>query len=112
MNRKLTLLAILLAATWGNHAFASDVIQKVGKDCPTGTYSSGDYCKSYSSTTKRGTRVISNTGGGKCPVGWYTSGNYCKAYGKRAASENVIEKAGDDCPTGMYPSGGFCKSYR
>ena len=112
MKRKMAVITMSLAAAWTNKLLASDVIQKVGKDCPTGTYSSGDYCKSYSSTNKRGTRVISNTSGGKCPVGWYTNGNYCKAYGKRAASENVIAKVGDDCPTGMYSSGGFCKSYR
>ena len=93
-------------------AQASDVIRKVGKDCPTGTYSSGDYCKAFSSTKKKGTRVIANPSGGNCPAGWYRTGDYCKAYSQRKASEDVIEKVGDDCPTGMYTSGGFCKAYR
>ncbi len=91
---------------------ASDVIEKVGSKCPSGSYSSGDYCKTYSSSQKRGTKVISNPSGGSCPTGWYTSGDYCKAYGKKAAEENVIQKVGDDCPNGMYSSGAFCKSYR
>lgn len=112
MKRWLATFLLVLGVTGAPQLQASDVIQKVGKDCPTGTYSSGDYCKSYSSSNKRGTRVISNAGGGSCPIGWYTSGNYCKAYSSRAASENVIEKVGDDCPTGMYSSGGFCKAYR
>ncbi|MEP5566955.1 MAG: hypothetical protein ABJN62_03895 [Halioglobus sp.] len=90
---------------------ASDVIQKVGDRCPTGTYSSGDYCKAFSSTSNKGTKIIANPGDGDCPVGWYRSGGYCKAYGKRAAEEDVIQKSGDDCPRGMYSSGDFCKSY-
>ena len=105
--------AILIAvlAAWSSGSVASDVIPKVGDRCPTGTYSSGDYCKAFSSTTKNGTKIIANPSDGDCPVGWYRSGSYCKAYGKRAAEEDVIQKVGDDCPRGMYSSGEFCKSY-
>ena len=112
MIRTAAAVVVVLTMTWGKGALATDVIQKVGGDCPTGTYSSGDYCKYFSSTSERGTRIVANPSGGKCPTGWYRSGGYCKAYGKRAANEMVIEKVGDDCPTGMSSSGGFCKSYR
>lgn len=108
MNR----LILLLCLSLSNNALSHDVVPKVGDSCPTGTYSSGDYCKTFGSAEKRGIQVITNPSGGKCPTGWYRSGDYCKAYSKRAADEEVIEKVGDDCPTGMYSSGSFCKSYR
>ena len=90
----------------------ADVLQKVDGDCPTGSYSSGDYCKTFSSNDKRGDKTVANTSGGRCPTGWYKSGDYCKAYGKRAAEEDGIERVGDKCPRGTYKSGGFCKSYK
>ena len=105
--KPILIMACLLFVT---SAYA-DVFQKVDGDCPTGSYSSGDYCKTFSSTDKRGTKIIANTSGGRCPTGWYKTGDYCKAYGSRAAEEDVIERAGKKCPTGMYKSGGFCKSY-
>ncbi|QFU76771.1 hypothetical protein EY643_14535 [Halioglobus maricola] len=107
MKSKLLITCLLFSAY--THA---DVFPKVDGDCPTGSYSSGDYCKTFSSTDKRGIKIVANTSGGRCPTGWYKSGGYCKAYGAKAAEEEVIEKVGDRCPTGMYTSGGFCKSYK
>ncbi len=111
MKAWITAMSLLALAVCARVSVASDVIQKVGDQCPTGTYSSGGYCKAFSSTADNGTKTISNPSGGDCPVGWYRRGGYCKAYGERAAGENVIQKAGDDCPRGMYSSGDFCKSY-
>ncbi len=105
-------LVVLALAVAASPVIANDVIPRVGDDCPTGTYRSGDYCKSFSSTSERGKRIVGNPSGGRCPTGWYRSGDYCKAYGERAARETVVEKVGDRCPTGMYQSGGFCRSYR
>ena len=103
---------LLLAFLFSCSVIANDVIPKVGDSCPTGSYSSGDYCKSFKSSAESGTRVVGNPSGGKCPTGWYRSGDYCKAYSSRSASEEVIERAGDDCPRGWYKSGAFCKSYK
>jgi hypothetical protein len=105
--KPLLIIACVLFATSAN----ADIFQKVGGDCPSGSYSSGDYCKTFTSTDKRDTKIIANTSGGRCPTGWYRSGDYCKAYGSRAAEEDVVERVGDSCPTGTYKSGGFCKSY-
>ena len=93
-------------------ALSADVIPKVGDRCPSGTYSSGDYCKTFKSNEERGSRVVGNPSGGKCPSGWYRSGDYCKAYSKRSGEKDVIQKVGGDCPAGMYSSGAFCKSFK
>ena len=106
--KTLVIIACVLCASFAN----ADIFQKVGDDCPTGSYASGDYCKTFPSTEKRGTKIVANTSGGRCPTGWYRSGDYCKAYNSRAAEKDVIERVGDKCPTGTYKSGGFCKFYK
>jgi len=66
---------ILLSATT---AFAQTPIPRVGDSCPTGTYSSGDYCKPIKSSTGD-TQAIIVKSGSKCPTGFYSSGgSYCK----------------------------------
>ena len=102
----LTFLLVLFA-----EAPVGEVLPKVGKDCPRGTYATGDYCKYINSIDERSTRIIGNPSGGRCPTGWYRSGDYGKAQSKRSVEQEVIQKVGDDCPTGMYSSGSFCKSF-
>ena len=51
-----------------------------GKDCPTGFYSSGNYCKQYPSQS--GKEAISREQGESCPGGWYKSGQYCAKNGE------------------------------
>ena len=49
------------------------IIVKNGNDCPTGFYSSGDYCKRMIGSD----REAIPREGDKCPTGWYRSGDYC-----------------------------------
>ena len=89
-------------------ATAQTPIPRVGDDCPTGTYKSGDYCKPFQSTIKKGD-VIINKSGDRCPTGFYSSGgSYCKAYGG-SDREVITRESGAKCPTGWYKSGGYCK---
>jgi hypothetical protein len=54
------------------------IIQKSGSNCPTGYYSSGNYCKQYSSDSDK--QAIPRDKGSDCPGGWYKSGQYCVKY--------------------------------
>ena len=49
-------------------ALAQTPIPRVGDDCPTGTYKSGDYCKPYKSS-KGDSQTIITKSGSKCPPG-------------------------------------------
>ena len=72
--KTLVIIACVLCASFAS----ADVFQKVGDDCPTGSYTSGDYCKAYSSRAAE-EDVIERVGD-KCPTGTYKSGGFCKSY--------------------------------
>ena len=97
------LCIILLSAT---STFAQTPNPRVGDSCPTGTYRSGDYCKTIKSSTGE-TQTIIQKSGSKCPTGFYSAGSYSK----RIASsdrEAIPREADGKCPTGLYKSGGYC----
>jgi hypothetical protein len=48
-------------------------IEKVGRGCPLGFYSSGNYCLSSPSNDREAIQKTGNS----CPLGWFSSGNYC-----------------------------------
>jgi hypothetical protein len=72
MHDKLPLAVVLalLVVIAGHSANAQSPIPRNG-GCPSGYYSSGNYC----SPTSNARPAISRNGG--CPSGWYSSGNYC-----------------------------------
>jgi hypothetical protein len=92
---------ILLSATT---TLAQTPIPRVGDSCPTGTYKSGDYCKSFKDSEDEG---FIQKSGSKCPTGFYSAGSYCK---RIASSDREAIPREDDgkCPTGWYKSGGYC----
>jgi hypothetical protein len=47
---------------------------RVANECPTGFYSSEDYCKCISNYY---TEALPELDGNKCPTRWYRSGAYC-----------------------------------
>ena len=105
MNKYLPCFTLLIAVS----VSAQTPIPRVGDDCPTGTYKSGDYCKPFKSTVEKGDTII-NKSGDRCPTGFYSSGNYCKAYG--GSDKQVISREPDaKCPTGWYKSKGYCTKY-
>ena len=98
-----TLLLAFATAT----ATAQTTIPRVGDSCPTGTYKSGDHCKPFSSTEKKG-EVIIQKSGSKCPTGYYSSaGSYCKRISS-SDREALPREDGGKCPTGWYKSGSYC----
>ena len=92
---------LLLATT----AHAQNPIPRQGNSCPTGTYKSGDYCKSFKSSEDK---VIIQKSGSKCPTGFYTSGgDYCKRISS-SDREALPREDGGKCPTWWRKSGGYC----
>lgn len=71
--------------------------------CPSGYYSSGNYCVPNSSARFALPKL------GSCPSGYYSSGNYCVA--SSDSSRLAIPKSGS-CPSGYYSSGNYCVSSR
>ena len=71
--------------------------------CPTGYYSSGNYC------TPTASARFALPKDGSCPSGYYSSGNYCLA--SSDSSRLAIPKRGS-CPSGYYSSGNYCVSSR
>lgn len=66
-------VAAALLAAIGTPANAQ-VVQKIGNGCPSGYYSSGNFCKG----TPNAKQAFPNPGGRGCPSGYYSSGgNYC-----------------------------------
>jgi hypothetical protein len=63
--------ALLLVAPM---AFAALPATPVAKDgaCPSGYYSSGNYCLASSDSSRLALPKL-----GSCPSGYYSSGNYC-----------------------------------
>ena len=72
MYRYLLCYILLITTT----TLAQTPIPRVGDSCPTGTYSSGDYCKPFASAVEKGVTIIQKSGD-KCPTGWRKSGDYC-----------------------------------
>ena len=70
--------------------------------CPSGYYSSGNYCVPNSNAQPAIER------NGSCPSGYYSSGNYCvmTSSGKPAIHRN------GSCPSGYYSSGNYCVQSR
>lgn len=101
---------LTLALLFSSLSTAQTPVPKVSDHCPTGTYSSGDYCKPSKSTVEKGD-VIINKSGDRCPTGFYSSGSYCKAYGG-SDKEVITRESGAKCPVGWYKSGGYCVNYK
>ena len=66
VNRYISCFIILIATTT---ALAQTPIPRVGDSCPTGTYTSGDYCKPIKSSSGDTQTIITKTGS-KCPTGY------------------------------------------
>ena len=94
-------LLLLLAAI---AASAQTPLRRQGSSCPSGTYSSGDYCMPLQST---GDQKVITKSGKDCPTGFYSTGDYCK---RRSGSdrEAMPREEGGRCPSGWYKSGGYC----
>ena len=103
MFRKLFYTTLLLNTTV---ASAQTPIPRIGDFCPTGTYSSSDYCKPISGSSGSSQHIIQKSGD-NCPTGFYSSGAYCKQI--MGSDREVLPRADDSkCPTGWYKSGGYC----
>ena len=100
MTRYLLCFILLSTVT----ATAQNPIPRQGNSCPTGTYKSGDYCKSIKSSEDK---VIIQKSGSKCATGFYKSGNYCKRISS-SDREALPREEGGKCPTGWYKSGSYC----
>ena len=86
-------------------SFAQDVIEKTGKECPSGYRDGkGHYCYSNSSTSRQD--VIAKTNG-QCPRGYRDGkGQYC--YNSNP-TDDVIVKQDKDCPQGYRDGPGhYC----
>lgn len=96
---------LLVSASLSGVAVAAPAPQPIIRDgsCPTGYYSSGNYCVPGSNARF----AIERTG--SCPTGYYSSGKYCVA--SSDASKTVLHRSGS-CPTGFYSSGNYCVSSR
>jgi hypothetical protein len=94
----IALILGLIGATDVNAAPPAAPLPRDGS-CPSGYYSSGNYC--VPSTSARFALVRR----GSCPSGYYSSGNYCVA--SSDDSHLAILRAGS-CPSGYYSSGDYC----
>ena len=62
------------------NAETTEIIQKIGSQCPTGFYTSGGFCKSYKNNKRR---AIINVNEISCPSGYFSSAKfYCVSYQK------------------------------
>jgi len=104
MTNRMKWLLLVLIWVLGS-AVAAPPPQPVIRDgsCPTGYYSSGNYCVPGSNARFAIERD------GSCPTGYYSSGKYCVA--SSDASKTVIQRSGS-CPSGFYSSGNYCVSNR
>ena len=67
--------------------------------CPSGYFSSGEYCVPGS-----GARFALQRHG-SCPSGYFSSGDYCVA--SSSSSKLAIPRRGS-CPSGYFSSGDYC----
>ena len=100
------IIVLSLLLTLPIMAPAQTPIPRQGDSCPTGTYKSGDYCKQFSSSEKRGDTIIQKSGS-DCPTGFYSSGDYCKRFNS-SDREAIPREKGAKCPTGWRKSGDYC----
>ncbi|MEN9314680.1 MAG: hypothetical protein RIS35_1073 [Pseudomonadota bacterium] len=102
LARTLT-LALLASAALAAHASPPpQPVVRTGS-CPSGYYSSGNYCVPGNNARFALPRS------GSCPSGYYSSGDYCVASSE--SSRLAIPRAGS-CPSGYYSSGDYCVSSR
>lgn len=93
-------LTVVILFFSGSALALPPAIPIVKKDsCPSGYYSSGNYCNPGPSARYA---VLKN---GACPSGYYSSGNYCVASDNK--SKTAVPKVGS-CPTGCFSSGNYC----
>lgn len=99
------LALILLALHPAASAHAAPPAQALERDgsCPSGYYTSGNYCVPGTNARFAVHRR------GSCPSGYYTSGNYCVASSDKSGT--AIHRSGS-CPSGYYTSGNYCVSNR
>ena len=71
--------------------------------CPSGYYSSGNYCVPNAGARPAIPRL------GSCPSHYYSSGNYC--VGSDANAPHAMPRSGS-CPSGYYSSGNYCVASR
>jgi hypothetical protein len=67
--------------------------------CPSGYFSSGEYCVPGSNARFAVPRS------GSCPSGYFSSGDYCVA--SSSSSKLAIPRRGS-CPSGYFSSGDYC----
>ena len=102
MFRLVIRLSLALCAglvVYGAHAAPAPQPVPRNGSCPSGYYSSGDYCVPGS-----GARFALSRNG-SCPSGYYSSGNYCVA--SSDDSKLAIPRS-SSCPSGYYSSGNYC----
>ena len=106
MKTALGLVAIVAGlAIWTPAARAAPEPQPIPRidSCPSGYWSSGEYCMPGSSARFAIVRQ------GSCPSGYWSSGNYCMA--STDSTPLAIPRLGS-CPSGYYSSGNYCVSTR
>lgn len=103
LRNRLPMLLVLFAAAV--HAAPAPQPLPRASSCPSGYYSSGNYC--VPGTNAR--FAIARHGSGSCPSGYYQSGQYCVASSDSAKA--AIQRVGS-CPSGYYASGDYCVASR
>ncbi len=103
MPSRLPHLLALLVTLASSVAWADPPAQPVPRhgSCPSGYYSSGEYCVPNNSARYALPRT------GSCPSGYYSSGDYCVA--SSSSSKLAIPRRGS-CPSGYFSSGDYCVS--
>lgn len=93
-----------LSLTTPTVAETAQPIVRVGKHCPSGYRSSGDYCVPRSGSSNTSHAIEKN---GSCPPGYRKNGEYCIQRSGNEDTRHIIEKKGS-CPSGYRKSGNYC----